>query len=267
MRKSRGFTRFACGLLTLLGLAMATPPAEARGCFPIAERLLPGVRLASLPDGATVGLTYLGHSSFWIETTGGTTVITDFNGHHTGPALPDIVTMNNAHSTHFTTLPDPGIRHVLRGWNPEGGVAEHDLELEDLRIRNVPTSVHGRSGAQANSNSIFVFEVEDLCIAHLGHLHHVLTDMHLGELGVIDILLVPVDGSYTLAQAAMKEVIEQIRPSVVIPMHYFGTASLDRFLALMGEDWDVVTFAGSSLAYSRITLPQRQVAVLQPGRW
>ena len=91
--------------------------------------------------------------------------------------------------------------------------------------------------------------------------------MHLGELGIIDILLVPVDGSYTIAQAAMKQVIEQIRPAVVIPMHFFGTASLDRFLALMGEDWEVVTIAGSSLAFSRITLPQRRVVVLQPERW
>lgn len=267
MRESCGLTRLACGLLALLGLGLVTQAAEARGCFPIAERLLPGVQLASLPDGATVGITYLGHSSFWIETADGTTVITDYNGYHTGPALPDIVTMNNAHSTHFTMSPDPGIRHVLRGWNPLGGVAEHDLELDDLRVRNVPTSVHGRSGAQGNSNSIFVFEMEDMCVAHLGHLHHTLTDMHLGELGVIDILFVPVDGSYTIAQASMKQVIEQIRPSVVIPMHFFGTASLDRFLALMGEDWDVLTVGGSSLAYSRMTLPQRQVAVLQPERW
>ncbi|MEZ5863959.1 MAG: hypothetical protein R3D25_07755 [Geminicoccaceae bacterium] len=52
---------------------------------------------------------------------GRTTLITDYNGYHTGPALPDIVTMNNAPLDTCPTAPDPGIRHVLRGWNPLGG--------------------------------------------------------------------------------------------------------------------------------------------------
>jgi L-ascorbate metabolism protein UlaG (beta-lactamase superfamily) len=253
--------------LTLVGLLTTTAPALARGCFPIAERLLPGVRLASLPEGATVAITYLGHSSFWIETQAGATAITDYNGYHVGPAIPDVVTMNNAHSTHFTNQPEPEIGHVLRGWNPTGGLAEHDIELEDMRVRNIPTSVHGRTGAQANSNSIFVFEVEDLCIAHLGHLHHLLTDTHLGELGLIDILLVPIDGTYTIAQGQMKQVIEQIGPAVVIPMHYFGEASLNRFLDLMGPDWTVARGMEGSVAYDRLSLPLREVHVLQPARF
>ena len=256
----------AFGLVAVLLLGLVAGPALARGCFPIAERGLPGVHFASLPDGATVGITFLGHASFWIETAGGVTAITDYNGVHLGPATPDIVTMNNAHGTHFTNHPDPAIRHVLRGWNPAGGIAEHDLDEGDLRVRNIPTSVHGRTGDQANSNSIFVFEVEDLCIAHLGHLHHVLTDVHLGELGLIDILLVPIDGSFTIGQGLMREVIEQIGPSVVIPMHYFGRASLERFLDMMAADWAIEVALEPSVAYDRLTLPQRQVQVLQPVR-
>ena len=253
-------------LAALLAITLGAGPAMARGCFPIAERGLAGVQLASLPAEATVGITFLGHASFWIETAGGVTAITDYNGVHVGPDTPDIVTMNNAHRTHFTDSPDPAIEHVLRGWNPAGGVAEHDLDQGDLRVRNIPTSVHGRTGIHANSNSIFVFEVEDLCIAHLGHLHHVLTDMHLGELGLIDILLVPVDGSFTIGQPLMRRVIDQIGPSVVIPMHYFGRASLDRFLDLMSDEWTIAVAEGSSVAYDRLTLPHRQVQVLQPVR-
>ena len=253
-------------LVALTLILFGAGPALARGCFPIAERGLRGVHFASLADGATVGITFLGHASFWIETAGGVTAITDYNGVHTGPATPDIVTMNNAHGTHFTNNPDPGIRHVLRGWNPMGGIAEHDLDVGDLRVRNIPTSVHGRTGDQANSNSIFVFEVEDLCIAHLGHLHHVLTDVHLGELGLIDILLVPIDGSFTIGQAQMREVIEQIGPAVVIPMHYFGRASLERFLDMMAADWAIEVASGPSVAYDRLQLPQRRVQVLQPVR-
>ena len=256
----------AFGLVAVLAFVLLAGPAMARGCFPIAERTMPGVHLASLPAGATVGITFLGHASFWLETAGGVTAITDYNGVHTGPETPDIVTMNNAHGTHFTNNPDPAIRHVLRGWNPAGGIAEHDLDEGDLRVRNIPTSVHGRTGDQANSNSIFVFEVEDLCIAHLGHLHHLLEDVHLGELGLIDILLVPIDGRFTIGQELMRQVIEQIGPSVVIPMHYFGRASLNRFLDMMAADWTIEVALGPSVAYDRLTLPQRQVQVLQPVR-
>ncbi len=262
-----GGGRRAFGLGLLLAIMLGAGPALARGCFPIAEQGIPGVRLASLPEGATVAVTYLGHSSFWIETAGGVTAITDYNGYHRGPALPVVVTMNNAHGTHYTNDPDPGIAHVLRGWNPAGGIAEHDLDAGDLRVRNIPTSVHGRTGDQANSNSIFVFEVEDLCIAHLGHLHHVLTDLHLGELGIIDILLVPIDGSYTIGQELMRQVIAQIGPSMVIPMHYFGRASLDRFLALMADEWEIVEVGGTTVHYDRLGLPLRQVQVLQPVRF
>ncbi len=258
---------FLLKIAVLFGFSLDAGSALARGCFPLAREDPPGVRLASLPAEATVGITFLGHASFWIESQAGVTAITDYNGHHLGPATPTIVTMNNAHGTHFTNHPDPAIAHVLRGWNPAGGIAEHDLEVGDMRVRNVPTSVHGRSGAQGNSNSIFVFEVEDLCIAHLGHLHHVLADEHLGELGIIDILLVPIDGRYTMGQELMREVIAQIGPAVVIPMHYFGRASLDRFLALMADEWEVVEIGASTIHHDRLGLPLRQVQVLEPVRY
>src|SRR3546814_3154722 len=87
-----------------------------------------------------------------------------------------------------------------------------------MRVWNIPTNVRQWGDhVRMAGNSIFVFEVAGLCIAHLGHLHHRLTDQHLAVLGVIDVLLVPVDGSYTLAQDMMMEVIRQIRPAVVIP--------------------------------------------------
>jgi L-ascorbate metabolism protein UlaG (beta-lactamase superfamily) len=256
--------------LAVLVLMAAAPtgPALAAGCFPIAAappRVVPAVfRQAAIPAGATVQLTFLGHSSFLIETAEGVTAVTDYNGYAGLGVTPDVVTMNNAHGTHYTDHPDPSIQHVLRGWSSTGGMTHHDLLLEDLRVRNVPTSVHGRVGDQANSNSIFVFEVADLCIAHLGHLHHVLTDVHLKELGLIDVLLVPIDGAYTMAQELMVQVIEQIRPSLVIPMHYFGPHLVARFVALMEERWAIETRDEPVVALSRATLPQKTVLVL-PG--
>jgi L-ascorbate metabolism protein UlaG (beta-lactamase superfamily) len=250
---------------TLLWLPGA---ALAAGCFPIAQspaRLVPAsLAPAALPGDATARLTFLGHASFLIETRGGVRAITDYNGYNTAPVTPDVVTMNNAHSTHYTDQVEPGVTHILRGWVPGGGLAEHDVVMDDLRVRNVPTSVRGREGARTNSNSIFVFEVADLCIAHLGHLHHRLEDYHLAEMGVIDVLLVPVDGMWTLPHAAAADVIDQVRPSLVVPMHYFGRSVLEGFLAELSEEWEVVVSERPSVTLSRETLPFRRVLVL-PG--
>ena len=250
-------------LLLLPGL-----PAAASGCFPVAglaPRILPAAwQAAALPAGATARLTFLGHASFLLETAGGTTAVTDFNAYVGAPLTPDIVTMNNAHDTHYTSFVPPGVTHVLRGWNPQSGEARHDITEGDLRVRNVPTAVHGRSGDQGNSNSMFVFEVEDLCIVHLGHLHQVLTDQQLAELGVIDVALVPVDGMWTMSHAEMVEVIRQIRPSVVVPMHYFGSSVLARFLAEIEDEYAVELRETPELLLARTSLPQRTVVVL-PG--
>lgn len=238
--------------------------AAAMGCFPTAG-LAPRIVPVAFAEGASVELTFLGHSTFLIESKGGTKAVTDYNAYVRAPVTPDIVTMNNAHDTHFTDFVEPGVTHVLRGWNPAGGAAEHDVALNDLRVRNVPTAVHGRVGDQALGNSIFVFETPDLCIAHLGHLHHVLLDTHVGEIGQIDVLLVPIDGSYTMSQQEMMRVIDQIGPAVVVPMHYFGSHRLAQFLELMRPRWEVVMSETPKLALSRATLPWRQIIVLPGG--
>ncbi|NIX22805.1 MAG: Zn-dependent hydrolase, partial [Actinobacteria bacterium] len=93
----------------------------------------------------------------------------------------------------YTDFPDPAIEHVLRGWNPEGGPAEHDLDVGDVHIRNVPTDIRGWSGlVEPDGNSIFIFEVADLCIGHLGHLHHRLSDADLALIGRLDVVFAPV---------------------------------------------------------------------------
>lgn len=264
-------------LVALAAFALGVPgPASATGCFPVASSpapLLhlanlrpPSSRLAAIPAGATVQVTFLGHASFLIETAGGVTAVTDYNDHIRAPLTPDIVTMNNAHSTHYTNLVEPGVKHALRGWSPEGGEARHDVTVEDLRVRNVPTSVHGRSGSQGNSNSMFVFEAGDLCVAHLGHLHHELTREHLGELGQIDVVMVPVDGAYTMAQDQMARVIDSIGAPLVIPMHYFGSSTLGRFLAHVEDTHEVVHAESSSVALSRATLPAEPRVLVLPGR-
>ncbi|MDF1585887.1 MBL fold metallo-hydrolase [Marinimicrococcus flavescens] len=250
-------------LLLLLMLALPERALLAAGCFPVAAapaRLWP----AALPGAAAVRLTFLGHSSFLLESAGGVTAVTDFNGYVRPALTPDIVTMNNAHSTHFTPSPDPAIPHVLRGW-ALGGAAEHDLVVEDMRVRSVPTAVHGRTGERALGNSMFVFEVADLCIAHLGHLHHRLLPVQLAELGQIDVVLAPIDGAYTMSQEEMLEVLRQIRAPLVIPMHYFGSTVLGRFVELARGAWDIDMRGEPELLLSRTTLPRRPTVVVLPG--
>jgi L-ascorbate metabolism protein UlaG (beta-lactamase superfamily) len=256
--------------LVAAGAALWACASAAPGlaqCFPIAgtePKVIPAALQPAALAAGTVQLTFLGHSSFWIESAGGATAVTDFNGMILPPQTPDIVTMNNAHSTHYTDYVDPAVQHVLRGWDPKGGVALHDVTLFDMHVRNVPTNVRDFGGVRTNGNSIFIFEVADMCIAHLGHLHHVLTDVHLGELGMIDVLLTPVDGSFTMAQELMVEVIRQIQPAVIIPMHYFGASTLGRFIDLIGDNYEVEIANTPTVVLSRHTLPYRKVLVL-PG--
>src|SRR5262249_52869859 len=177
-----------------------------------------------------------------IESPRGVRIVTDYNDMIGSPAVPDIVTMNNAHPTHYTNRPDPAIKFVLRGWDPAGGVAPHNLDYRDVKIHNVPTNVrelgeHG--GTRYNGNSIFVFDVADLCLAPLGHLHHTLTPGHLADLGPIDIVMVPVDGGYTLNQVDMIEVLQQIKSKIAVPMHVFTQMTLEKFLARAGEFYTV----------------------------
>jgi Beta-lactamase superfamily domain len=222
-------------------------PALARCSKNLVERTIPGLHFASL-DGTEMAagdspnravITFLGHASYQIDTPQGVRAITDYNGLNGFGRHPDIVTMNNAHSTHFTDVPEDGITYVLRGWPSKPGETEakHDVTLKDMRVWNVPTNARAWYGGEnrINGNSIFIFAIGDLCIAHLGHLHHRLTRDHLDELGRIDVLMVPIDGSFTMGQPLMADVIQQIQPSIVLPMHYWGRSQLERFMGLLAS--------------------------------
>jgi L-ascorbate metabolism protein UlaG (beta-lactamase superfamily) len=224
------------------------------------------LRLAVAGAEEAVSITFLGHASFLIESPGGVRIVTDYNDAIRAPVTPDIVTMNNAHPTHYSDSVEPGVKYILRGWDPAGGVATHRLEYRDVRIHNVPTNVREFGGTRYNGNSIFVFDVADLCIAHLGHLHHTLTQTHLAELGAIDVVMVPVDGVWTLNQDDMIEVLRQIGPKIIIPMHIFTQATLEKFLTKVGDLYAVRPAASRTLVLTRSELPSKAQVVILPGR-
>ena len=227
----------AADRLVLLFVFMIASAAQA-ACTGVVAGRWP-LRLAAAGPEEAVSITFLGHASFLIESPGGVRIVTDYNDAIRAPVTPDIVTMNNAHPTHYSDSVEPGVKYILRGWDPAGGVASHRLEYRDVRIHNVPTNVREFGGTRYNGNSIFVFDIADLCIAHLGHLHHTLTQSHLADLGAIDVVMVPVDGVWTLNQDDMIEVLRQIKPKIIIPMHIFTQATLDKFLTRIGDFYAV----------------------------
>jgi L-ascorbate metabolism protein UlaG (beta-lactamase superfamily) len=232
-----------------------------------APRIVPAsLRLAAVNQGEA-RLTYIGHSTFLIESAAGVRIATDYNDYVRPQAIPDIATMNRAHSTHYTNNPDPAIKHVLRGWGRDGEPARYDLQYEDVWVRNVVTNIRDwGGGTMLHGNSIFVFETGGVCIAHLGHLHHTLTPAHLEELGRIDVVLVPVDGTMTLNIDGMVEVLKQIQAPLAIPMHIFGEGTLLRFLEAMGSIYEAERSATSTVVVSRATLPSKPKMLVLPGR-
>ena len=213
-----------------------------------------------------VRISYVGHSTFLIESHKGVRIATDYNDYVKPAIVPEVVTMNRAHSTHFTNFPDPSIKHVLRGWNPAGGPIQHDVTEQDVRVRNIPTNIRDWQGGTAEfGNSIFIFEMGNLCIAHLGHLHHTLTVQQLGQVGQMDVILVPVDGSYTLDLPGMLEVLKALKAPLMIPMHYFSSFTLNRFLDTVRGDFEIKTQELPVITVSRGSLPQRPQVLVLPG--
>ncbi|WP_114389777.1 MBL fold metallo-hydrolase [Notoacmeibacter marinus] len=258
------------GLLLAAATAYAAPPLEpidpsvqkqaASRCMLVARDLqrqaLP-VQLARAMPGAMdthlqwsayeppeIRIRYAGHSTFVIETPQGLRIATDFSGAFGARPLPDIVTMNHAHITHWTPAPDPGIAHVLRGWSDENGApARRWLAVGDALIRNVPTDIRRGGGMEVAGNSIFIFEIADLCIGHLGHLHHPLTDAH---------------------HAAMAELVERLQARLVLPMHR-RFSPIEDFLSRTRGNFDVRFETEDTIDVSIRSLPRTPTIVILKG--
>ena len=212
-------------------------------------------------------ITYIGHATFLLESPQGVHIATDYNNYVRPAIIPDIVTMNHAHDTHYTDHPDPAIKYVLRGWGPSSDKpAIWDVQYRDVRVRNVPTNIRSFGGTtEKYGNSIFIFEMANLCIAHLGHLHHTLTKQQLDEIGRVDVVMAPVDGSLTLDLDGMMEVLAALKPQLIIPMHFFDQYTLGRFLDRARENWDVERAEVPTVIVSRATLPAKPKVLVLPG--
>jgi L-ascorbate metabolism protein UlaG (beta-lactamase superfamily) len=257
----------------LVSAAFSAVSAEAQmadRCLAVARAPSPvqpaSFDLAAL-KASEVRLTFVGHATWLVESAGGISIATDYNDYIRPAVVPDIATMNRAHTTHYSMLPDPAIKHVLRGWNPEGAPAKHDLTVGDVRVRNVATNIRDWVGGFIpHGNSIFIFEVAGMCIGHLGHLHHTLSEQQIGHIGQLDVVMVAVDGSYTLDVAGVVETLKTLRARLILPMHYFEMSTLGRFLDRIGSDFAVEMGKESSIVVSQATLPPEPKVLVLPGR-
>ncbi len=179
---------------------------------------------------------WFGQACFQIVTSQNVAIITDPMAMG-GYAIPkdvkaDIVTVSHEHFDHNQTDAVSGSPLVLRGLGGE----PVQRTIKDVRIYSVDTFHDGSLGSQRGKNAVFVFEFDGIRVAHLGDLGHTLTEAQVGKIGRIDVLMIPVGGTYTIFGAQADRVIEQIDPKMIVfPMH-FKTAEA-QFLPHSGEDF------------------------------
>lgn len=183
---------------------------------------------------------WFGHSCFMITSEKGTKILIDPYKNALGYKLPeeieaDIVTTSHDHSDHNNIN---AVKNSFFHINKAGSFSEQGIE-----IKGVETFHDKISGAKKGKNLIFSFKIDDINVCHCGDLGHILTSEHLKEIGDVDILILPVGGGYTIDALDAVKVMEQLNPSVVIPMHYrtkalgpigLAFAKVDKFILASG---------------------------------
>ena len=184
---------------------------------------------AGSPAPGEVRITYYGHSMFTIETPGGVTILADPNegiGYRAPSGEIDVVTVSHEHFDHNKVEIAPDAR-VIRGLADDGDWAEIDETIGDVRIRSTGSFHDDAEGADRGKNTMFVFTIDNLLtVVHAGDLGHDPTSLVfqdadlLGKIMDAEVLLLPVGGHTTIGPEEADFIVETLRPTLVIPMHY-----------------------------------------------
>jgi L-ascorbate metabolism protein UlaG (beta-lactamase superfamily) len=179
---------------------------------------------------------WLGHSCFCFTSSNGTRIVADPYDENTGYVMPpvsaDYVTVSHDHFDHATVQAVSGEPEVIKG--------KGEFQLADVTARGISTFHDAQGGARRGPNTVFVFDIDGIQVCHLGDLGHLLNSQQKAEIGKIDVLLVPTGGTYTIDAAGAVEVISQLNPHLVIPMHYrtesliFPLENIEPFLVKIG---------------------------------
>lgn len=180
-------------------------------------------------------ITWLGHACFRIRGREAVVLMDPVgpdSGYDMGNPSADIVTVSHGHRDHTALeLVNPGYR-VLTG--------PGEYEIHDVFIRGIRTYHDTEKGVKLGKNTVYLVEIEDLLICHLGDLAHPLTEEQSENMSAVDVLLIPVGGGPTIDATAAAELVGQLEPSVVIPMQYrteygdFDREPLEPFLNKFG---------------------------------
>lgn len=211
-------------------------------------------------------ISYLGHSSFKIRGKTATLVTDPYSPEMTDLKFPkvgsDIVTISHQHEDHNKKEQVLGLPFIISG--------PGEYEVKGVFIFGISSFHDSSEGSERGPNTIYLIEIEGLRICHLGDLGHKLSDLKLQELNGVDILFIPVGGIFTIGPRQASEVIAQLEPKIVIPMHYnfpglnmavFGKmSSLEDFLREMGEKGQYLP----KLQITRDRLPEEmQIIILE----
>ncbi len=216
----------------------------------------------------TIDLTWYGQATFVMTTGDGVKVMMDpVNPSMIKVEIPDLidlVTVSHEHGDHnYVELAkgNPVIIHGLK----ENDYAKVDQVVKGIPVRTVGSFHDKQEGSQRGKNAIFIFELPDLKVVHLGDLGHVLSESQVSAIGATDILLIPVGAGPTIDLPGALEVIKQLNPEVVIPMHYspadtpeggFRLGTVEEFIKAVGSSYDV-QYSGHTETFIADKLPSK----------
>ncbi|MFZ4631946.1 MAG: MBL fold metallo-hydrolase [Patescibacteria group bacterium] len=208
-------------------------------------------------------ITWQGHSCFKIQDKvgpDGVTLVTDPFNKETGLKVPnfeaDIITVSHDHKDHNNI-------DALRG-NPFVVSCAGEYDFKNVLIEGIDSYHDEVKGKERGSNIMYRIEIDDISVAHLGDLGEVLDNAQLEKLVGTDVLLIPVGGKYTLDAKKAVEVISQIEPRIVIPMHYktdglkYELDSIDKFIKEIG----LTPVYEEKLKISKKDLPQEDMELV-----
>jgi L-ascorbate metabolism protein UlaG (beta-lactamase superfamily) len=185
-------------------------------------------------------ITFLGHACFRIKGKYSSIVCDPFTPEMLGYKFPkveaDIVTISHSHADHNNFSAVSGVRRVIEG--------PGEYEVGGVSILGFRSFHDDKGGSERGKNTIYVYELDDLRICHLGDLGHELSNELLENIGNIDILMIPVGGFFTVGPEQAGNIARNIEASIILPMHYFDPdlkedigsklATVDSFLEISG---------------------------------
>ena len=198
---------------------------------------------------------YLGHSSFKLTESTGTSVVCDPYSDEIGYAMDkvsaDAVTVSHKHYDHDAVKNVAGKPVIID--------KELSYDLPGVEINSIKSFHDECRGKKRGENVIFKFRMDGIDVCHLGDLGEACSSDLIETILPVNVLLIPVGGTYTIDAEMAKEYVDRIMPDIVIPMHYrtkdckLDIDKVDEFLKLFDEEC-VEEIDGNSIELSRMDL-------------